>query len=177
VATSKGVVYSPAPRAMGRLDGQLEGGERVLFRTRLHPVVFGGTLFFSGCVAGVAALIVARNALADRTIMLLWLGAAAVVGLSWVSPLLRWRAAEFAATSRRLLVTAGGLRMRVFEVSGAAAQALEVRSTMGGRWLGYGTVRFVGEDGSLHEFPRVARADELRQAVRRHPVASRQRSH
>jgi hypothetical protein len=161
---------------MGRLDGHLEGGERVLFRTRLHPVVFGGTLFFSACAAGIAALIVARNALDDHTVALLWLGAAAVVAVSWVSPLVRWRAAEFAATSRRLLVTVGGLRVRVLEVSGAAAQALEVRTTVGGRWLGYGTVRFVGDDGALHEFPRVARADALRQAIRRHPVASRQRS-
>jgi uncharacterized membrane protein YdbT with pleckstrin-like domain len=162
---------------MGRLDGYLDGAEHVFFRTRLHPVVFGGTVFFSAFVIGATALIVERNALEPHTVALLWLGALVVIVGSWVSPLVRWRAAEFAATNRRLLVTRGGLRVRLLDVRGAAAQAVEVQQTVAGRWFGYGTLRFVADDGALHVFPRVARAGQLRDAVRRYAgSAARQRA-
>ena len=152
---------------MGSLDTHLEADERVLFRARLHPVVFGGTLVFSAFVIGVAALIVGRNELARRSIELLWLGAVLIVAVAWVSPIVRWRTSRFVATSRRLLVTVGLARVRTVAVSCPDAGAIEVAQTVCGRWLGYGTLRLVGEDGVPHVFLRVARVDGLREAVQR----------
>jgi len=153
---------------MAYVDTHLEAGERVLFRTRLHPVVFGGTAVFSACVLGAAGLIVTRNELAGRTVALLWMAAAAIVAGAWVSPIVRWRSAEFAATSRRLLVAMGMLRVRTIDVPNPEPKAVEVEQNVWGRWLGYGTLEVIDEDGVLHAFPRVARADVLRDAVRRH---------
>ena len=157
---------------MAYVDTHLEAGERVLFRTRLHPVVFAGTAVFSACVVGAAALIVARNELAGRTIGLLWLSAAAVVAGSWVSPLLRWRTSEFAATSRRLRVTIGMLHIRAIDVTDPEPKAIEVEQSRWGRWLDYGTLEVIDDGGVLHVFPRVSRADALRDAVRRQATAA-----
>src|SRR5262249_58193685 len=92
---------------MPYIDRRLVRGEQVIFRTRFHPVMFAGTLFFALCVVGVAALIVHRNALAPETVRLLWLAALGTIIVSFVSPYLRWRTSEFAVTTRRVLVKVG----------------------------------------------------------------------
>src|SRR5689334_6043580 len=92
---------------MGAVDKYLEPGERVTFRTRLHPAVFAGTIGFGLFTLGVALLIQVRNEMAPSTVGLLWLGAVVGTASGFVFPVLRWRAAEFAVTDARLLVTAG----------------------------------------------------------------------
>ena len=152
---------------MGYVDTHLEPGERVLVRTRFHPVVFGGTVAFTAFVIGAAALIVARNDLAGRTVVLLWAATVATIVCSWVSPLVRWRTSEFVATSERLLVTVGLLRVRTVEAAGTDDKAIAVEHTLWGRWLGYGTLVLVDADGMPHVFSRVARAETLPAALRR----------
>jgi hypothetical protein len=53
-------------------------------------------------------------------------------------------------------------------------EAVEVEQTLGGRLLGYGTLRVLAHDDRVEIFPRVARADALREAVRR-PASPRAR--
>ena len=84
---------------MPYIDRHLVPGERVVFRTRFHPVMFSGTVFFAACVAGIAALIVHRNELAPETVRILWLAAALTSVLACVSPYFRWRTSEFAVTT------------------------------------------------------------------------------
>jgi membrane protein YdbS with pleckstrin-like domain len=152
---------------MGVVDRYLEPGEQVVFRTRFHPAVFAGTIGFALFVLGVAALIMVRNDLAASTIAFLWLGALLVGGSGFVMPVLRWRAAEFAVTSARVLVTAGPRVVVLLALPLAQVRTIEVVCPLAGRLLGYGTVRLAGKDGSVEVFHRVARAQELRDAVAR----------
>src|SRR5207247_9148409 len=86
---------------MGYIDKHLAPGEQVVFRTRLHPVIFAGTAAFAAFVLGAVALIVSRNELSPRTVALLWL-AGVVIGPGSLLPLyVRWRTSEFAVTDRR----------------------------------------------------------------------------
>src|SRR5438552_16733811 len=86
---------------MGYIDRPLVPGEQVVFRTRLHPVIFAGTATFAAFVLGAVALIVSRNELSPRTVALLWL-AGVVIGPGSLLPLyVRWRTSEFAVTDRR----------------------------------------------------------------------------
>src|SRR5207247_7461362 len=92
---------------MGYSDKHLAPGEQVVFRTRLHPVIFAGTATFAAFVLGAVALIVSRNELSPRTVALLWL-AGVVIGPGSLLPLyVRWRTSEFAVTDRRGLVKGG----------------------------------------------------------------------
>src|SRR5436309_16060309 len=92
---------------MGYIDKHLAPGEQVVFRTRLHPVIFAGTATFAAFVLGAVALIVSRNELSPGTVALLWL-AGVVIGLGSLLPLyVRWRTSEFAVTDRRVLGQVG----------------------------------------------------------------------
>ena len=149
---------------MSYVDRHVAPGEEVVFRTRLHPVVFAGTAFFAVCVIGIAALIVARNELASGDVRLLWLAALAIAALSFVGPVLRWRRAEFAVTTRRVLVRVGLLRPHTVDVALPKPDAIAVEQPLLGRVLDYGTVR-IGRAGALDEFARVAHPDAFRAAV------------
>ncbi len=64
---------------MGYIEKHLAPGEQVVFRTRLHPVIFAGTAAFAAFVLGVVGLIVSRNELTARTVALLWLAGVIIV--------------------------------------------------------------------------------------------------
>ena len=145
---------------MDAFEGHLDAGERVVFRTRLHPVVFSGAVGFAVFVLGVAALIVMRNPLTPATIRTLVWAAIGFAASGFVMPVLRWRRTAFAVTPRRFLVTVGVLPARMVEIRHGDT-AVDVEQTLGGRLLGYGTV--VIGDLAIH---RVARAVALREAAR-----------
>jgi hypothetical protein len=152
---------------MARRGAALESDETVVFQTGLHPVVLGGTVGLAAFVVGVTALIVFRNDLPGGTVVRLWLAAAVVVAVAFVSPLARWRTFAMVLTSRRLLATVRVLRAQTVEVPLRDLEAVSVEQTWVGRLLGYGTVHVLGRNGELESFPRVASANALRDAVLR----------
>src|SRR5262245_20043866 len=152
---------------MARKDAGLESDETVVFRTGLHPVVLAGTLGLAAFVAGVAALIVVRNDLPAATVARLWLAAAVVVVVAFVSPLARWWTFTILLTPRRVRATVRVLRAQTVEVPLKDLGAVSVGQTWVGRLLGYGTVHLLERGGELESFARVARANELRDAILR----------
>ncbi len=152
---------------MSYVDRHLDSGERVVFRTRLHPVVFSGAAMFVGFVALAATLIVRHNELMPETNRLVALSAAALALVSLLPPLVRWRTSEFAVTDRRVLVKVGLLSVHTLELLTAKVEAISVDQTLAGRLLGYGTLRITGTGGTVESFPLVASPLELRDAVLR----------
>jgi uncharacterized membrane protein YdbT with pleckstrin-like domain len=157
---------------MSWVDRHLTTGEDVVFHTRFHPVVFAGTATFAACVVGVVALVVTRNELPRDTVRLLWLGGLALAIVSFVPPTVRWRSAEFAVTTRRVLVKIGFLSVHTLELLLPKVEAIGVDQPIAGRLLGYGTLRIVGTGGTVEEFDRVARPDGVREAVVRQAAGS-----
>ena len=150
---------------MGYIDKHLAPGEQVVFRTRLHPVIFAGTAAFAAFVLGVVGLIVSRNELTARTVALLWL-AGVIIAIGSLLPLyVRWQTSEFAVTDRRVLVKVGLLSVHTLELLLPKVEAIGVDQTIGGRLLGYGTLRIVGTGGTVEAFARVAQPQALREAV------------
>src|SRR6266446_5995864 len=156
---------------MGYIEKHLAPGERVVFRTRLHPVIFAGTVAFAAFVLGVVGLIVSRNELTARTVALLGL-AGVIIAMGSLLPLyVRWQTSEFAVTDRRVLVKVGLLSVHTLEL------LLPKVETIGGRLLGYGTLRIVGTGGTVETFARVAQPQALREAVvRQAPPATAART-
>jgi hypothetical protein len=145
----------------------LEPGEEVVFRTRLHPMVLGGTLGFAAFVLGVVGLIVARNELSAATVAQLWVVGGAIVLLALAGPVARWWTSEFAVTRRRLLVRVGLIRGSRLALPIGEIEEIGVERTLGGRLLGYGTLHIVPSRGDEELFPRVAAAEALHDAVER----------
>src|SRR5438552_7920660 len=162
---------------MSYTESHLAPEEQIVFRTRLHPIVFASNAFFAAFVLGVAALIVVRNDLPPPTVRLLWLAAAAIALGSLAPPYLRWRSSEFAVTDRRVLVKIGLLSVHTLELLLSKVEAIGVDQTIGGRLLGYGTLRIVGTGGTVETFARVAQPQALREAVvRQAPPATAART-
>jgi uncharacterized membrane protein YdbT with pleckstrin-like domain len=157
---------------MAALDQHLAPDEAVVLRTRLHPIVFGNAASFALFTLAVVLLIVARNELTARTIALLWLGAAGIVAVSSVPPVLRWRASAFAVTNRRVLARVGIFSPRVIEAPLGRGAGVRVEQNVWGRFFDYATLALVGPDGAMESFPQVARAAALRDATGRRAPAS-----
>src|SRR5438093_580118 len=156
------------PRRLARMsyvDRHLAGQERVVFRTRLHPTIFGNAVGFAAFVIFAATMITLHNELAPATVRLVCLGAAALAALGFVSPLVTWRTSEFAVTDRRVMIKVGLLSVHTVELLNPKVEAIGVDQTLAGRLLGYGTLRITGTGGTVEAFPRVARPDALRDAV------------
>ena len=149
---------------MSYVDQQLTPGETVVFRTRLHPAILGGTAFFAACVIGIVVLVIARNDLPADTVRLLWLAGIVIALGSFVTPVLRWYTSEFAVTNSRVLVKVGLLWVHTLELMLPKVE-IDVDPSIAGRLLGYGTLRLVGAGGTVEEFARVARPEALREAV------------
>jgi len=114
---------------------------------------------------GVVGLIVSRNELTARTVALLWL-AGVIIAIGSLLPLyVRWQTSEFAVTDRRVLVKVGLLSVHTLELLLPKVEAIGVDQTIGGRLLGYGTLRIVGTGGTVEAFARVAQPQALREAV------------
>src|SRR2546428_363530 len=62
---------------MGYVDRHLGPQERVVFRTRLHPIVFSNAVGFAAFVIFAATMVILHNDLAPATVRLVSLGAAA----------------------------------------------------------------------------------------------------
>src|SRR5213593_1764708 len=150
---------------MGYIEKHLAPGEQVVFRTRLHPVIFAGTAAFAAFVLGVVGLIVSRNELTARTVALLWL-AGVIIAIGSLLPLyVRWQTSEFAVTDRRVLVKVGLLSVYTLELLLPQVEAIGVDQTIGGRLLGYGTLLIIGTGGTVEKFARVAQPHARPEAV------------
>jgi|SRR5215510_4002044 len=160
---------------MSYVDRHLTPGETVVFRTRLHPAIFGGTAFFAACVIGIVVLVIARNDLPADTVRLLWLAGIVIALGSFVTPMLRWYTSEFAVTNSRVLVKVGLLWVHTLELMLPKVE-IDVDPSIAGRLLGYGTLRIVGAGGTVEEFARVARPEGLREAVVRQSSRSAARA-
>jgi len=157
---------------MAALDQHLAPDEAVVLRTHLHPVVFANAASFALFALAVVLLIVARNDLTARTIGLLWLGAAVIVAVSSVPPVLRWRSSAFAVTNRRVLAQVGSFSPRVIEAALGRGTGVRIEQNVWGRLFDYATLGLVGPDGAVESFPQVARARALRDATARRATAS-----
>ncbi|HLK10377.1 MAG TPA: PH domain-containing protein [Candidatus Binatia bacterium] len=136
-----------------------------MFRTRLHPVLFGGAAWFTAFVVLVVTLVIRHNELSRDATVRLVLGAAAVVLASLVTPYTRWRTSEFAVTDRRVLVKVGLVSVHTVELLLQKVETIGVDQTFVGRLLGYGTLRITGTGGTVETFPLVSAPFALRDAV------------
>ena len=135
---------------MGYVDKHLLTGERVVYRSRQHWIVFTGPVLL--LVASFLPLIISRGnvMLAVSSVVLLtaviWLVARAIARVS----------AEFTVTNKRVVVKLGTVRRRAVEMLLSKVEEIGVDQGIIARMLGYGTVVIVGTGGSKELFMLIA---------------------
>lgn len=140
---------------MSYVEQNLMPGERVVYRTRLHLIIFAWPAFFA--VLGLPVLTGD-----DVPLATFCLGVAVVTG---VAAYLRRQSSEFAVTDRRVIAKTGVVQRRTAELLLTHVESLSVDQGILGRALGYGTIVVTGSGAGRSAFKRVADPLELRRHV------------
>jgi uncharacterized membrane protein YdbT with pleckstrin-like domain len=152
---------------MSSLDDQLLAGERIVYRSRPHWILFGGPIVVG--LAGIALGITLQLTLNDY-----WYVGAALVGLALllaVPPTVRYLSSDFAVTDKRVLARRGLLRRDSLETLLSKIEGIDVEQNLWGRMLGYGTLTITGTGGTHESMPCIPRPLEFRRQVQGQIVA------
>ena len=142
---------------MSYIDETLLPDEHVVYRTRLHWIIFARALLV--LIAGVAVLI------AFHAVPLVGAAVLAVGVAMLISPLIAYQTTELGVTNKRMIVKVGFVRRRTLELLLRQVEALSVDQTLGGRMLGYGTITLSGTGGVREIYHRVREPLELRRRI------------
>jgi membrane protein YdbS with pleckstrin-like domain len=151
----------------------LAPGEEILFQARYHWVRFvpGASVAVLGVVlAAASGLLVPAETGGTESGLFLVAGFLVLAGVLAMA----WRALvdsfdEFAITSFRVIRKSGFVTRSVRQIPLEKVQDVNVRSTLGGRWLSYGDVELqtAGSDSTV-VFPRILHPEEFRNVLFTH---------
>jgi uncharacterized membrane protein YdbT with pleckstrin-like domain len=138
---------------VGYVERHLLAGEQVVYKTRLHWVLFLKPALLS--LGGVALAVVLRQV---QDPPWLWMigAAVALIGLVWaLVHYVELMTSEFAVTSSRLIMKVGLISRYTTELLLAKVETIGVHQDLMGRLLGYGDLVVTGTGGAREVFRRV----------------------
>ena len=138
---------------MGYVERHLLAGERVVYKTRLHWVLFVKPALV--VLAGVILMVLLRQVQDPRW---LWIFGAAValIGLVWAFVhYVEVMTSEFAVTTSRLIFKVGLISRYTTELLLAKVESIGVQQGLIGRVLNYGDLTVTGTGGAREVFRRV----------------------
>jgi uncharacterized membrane protein YdbT with pleckstrin-like domain len=152
---------------MSYLDDHLLQGEQIVYRARLHWIIFGAAI-------GVVALGAAVGLLLQLTQRDYWYVGAAIAGIGLllaIGPTIRYISSEFAITDKRVLSKLGFIERESDETLLSKVEAIGVDQGILGRLLGFGTVTITGTGGTQEPFPMISQPLEFRRQIQSQVVA------
>jgi uncharacterized membrane protein YdbT with pleckstrin-like domain len=146
---------------MGYVERHLLPGERVLYKTRLHWVLFARpalvVLIGAGLAIAVGQMSGGRETQTEAARWAGWVGIGIMVlGLLW--GFVHWvelRTSEFAVTTTRVIFKVGLVARYTTELLLSKVESIAVQQTLTGRLLGYGDLTVIGTGGTREVFRRV----------------------
>jgi uncharacterized membrane protein YdbT with pleckstrin-like domain len=151
---------------MSYVEKNLLPGEQVVYRTGLHWVVLFAPILFLGLAAAFALWTVIRPT--DDASGPLRIFGVAVLGVGLIVLLVKlvyYRSAEFAVTSKRVMLKVGWMRRHSLELILSKVEAISVDQDVRGRVFGYGTITVTGTGGTKETFATLAHPFEFRTQV------------
>lgn len=145
---------------MSYIDRNLIAGERVVYRTRLHWLVFVVPVLFVVVVLLPLAWFLANGAW--RSVAWVPLAAGLVVLLPAI---VKRQSSDFAVTNKRVMMKAGVLTTRSVELLLNKIEAIAVDQGFLGRIFGYGNIVVTGSGGTREAFSQIQGPLEFRRAV------------
>jgi uncharacterized membrane protein YdbT with pleckstrin-like domain len=142
------------------IDRNLLEGERVVFRTRVHWMLFVAPFLFTVVVFLPAAWFLANGPWSNFTWVPLGLGV-----LLLLVAFIKRQSSDFAVTNKRVMMKTGVFNTRSIELLLSKIEAIAVEQSFGGRILGYGDIVVTGSGGTRETFPQIQSPLEFRRAV------------
>lgn len=140
---------------MGFIDASLVPGEWIVYRTRLHWIIFRW-------VALLALLAVPAARLISNDIGLIFLVTA---GIALVPSLIKFVSSEFGVTNKRVLIKTGFISRHSLEILLEKVEGIGVDQGILGRTLGFGSIVITGTGGTRERFDTIFAPLEFRRQV------------
>jgi uncharacterized membrane protein YdbT with pleckstrin-like domain len=143
---------------MSYVDNSLIPDEQVVFRTRLHLIIFFIPIVLfaiSVCLYVYSVPLAAESVLA---VAILW----------FLVKYVDYASSEFAVTNKRVIIKVGVLRRRTVEMLNTKVEAVSVNQGIFGRIFGYGNIVVTGTGGTNEPFNGISSPLEFRRAVQAH---------
>lgn len=142
---------------MGYVERHLLPGERVLYKTRLHWVLFARPALVFLIGAGLAVAVRSVEAQPEAARWAGWIGLGIMaIGLLWA--FVHWvelRTSEFAVTTTRVIFKVGLVARYTTELLLSKVESIAVQQSLTGRILDYGDLTVIGTGGTREVFRRV----------------------
>jgi uncharacterized membrane protein YdbT with pleckstrin-like domain len=146
------------------VDKHLLEGERVVYRARLHRIIFAPPLALA--VLAVIVVIFVNSYFQNREAAGIAGGALLVVAILVTVPrFLRYATSEFAVTNKRVIVEIGLVYRKTLELVLAKVETIGVEQSIPGRIFNYGTIVVTGTGGTKEPFRDIAKPLDFREQV------------
>jgi uncharacterized membrane protein YdbT with pleckstrin-like domain len=143
---------------MGYLENNLMAGERIVYKARLHRVIFLWSIIWSllTLIWLVIAILFFWKYAAFGSIFLL------LAIITGIKSFIRYNTCEFGITNKRVLVKIGFIRRNSIEVLLNKVEGIQVNQDILGRILGYGSITVTGTGGTKDPFHTIVAPFEFR---------------
>lgn len=144
---------------MRYVESNLLNGESVLYRSKIHWIIFAAPAFWTACTVLLVSTPTMLTPLSLLTgILALFFGIFAVI---------RYFFSEYAVTNRRILMKVGFIQRHSLELFLRKIEAIQVDQGILGRLLGYGVITVVGTGGTQNRFPDIDDPLTFRKQIQR----------
>lgn len=142
---------------MGYVDSNLLIGEEVVYRSKLHWIIFFGP---AALFAFSIYLMTQGSGYATVAILLIPISAV------WtITTFIVFITSEFAITNKRVLIKTGIIRRNSIETMLGKVEGIQVDQGIIGRMLDYGTIKVTGTGGTGSPFKNIDAPLEFRKRV------------
>jgi uncharacterized membrane protein YdbT with pleckstrin-like domain len=143
---------------MSYIENNLMTGENILYRARLHWVVFIWPVIWF-----IVAIVFFRRGgeaatAAGGLFMVIAIAKA-------ISSFIGFSTSEFAVTNQRVIAKVGFIRRNSIEIFLGKIEAIQVNQDISGRILGYGSITVSGTGGTRDPFYNISDPLELRRRI------------
>ena len=150
---------------MGYVERHLLPDERVLYKTRLHWILYLKAMVVT--LVGVVLAIVLTQIADPPWVWYVGVALAVAGALWWIVRWIELRTSEFAVTSMRLIFKVGLVARYTTELLLAKVESISVTQGLLGRMLNYGDLIVTGTGGAREVFVRVHDPVTFRNEVQR----------
>lgn len=145
---------------MSYIDRNLLQGEQVVYRTRLHWLLFMGPVLFIVIVLLPSAWLLATSAWESYA----WIPVALGV-LILLPTFIKRQSSDFAVTNKRVMMKVGVFNTRSIELLLGKIEAIAVEQSLLGRIFDYGNIVITGSGGTKESFAYIQSPLAFRRAV------------
>jgi uncharacterized membrane protein YdbT with pleckstrin-like domain len=148
---------------MSYIDGTLLAGEHVIYRTRLHWLLFTWPVLFTVCVLLPIAWLL-WNLSNGAWSHYAWIPLA-IAAVILIATYIKRQSSDFAVTNKRVMMKVGVFNTRSIELVLNKVEAIRVNQSLMGRIFGYGDIVVTGSGGTQEPFSHIQAPLAFRRAV------------